>query len=217
MSDTTVVYYTDGSLDKEIEEFCVGRLIEAAYFHRTICVSQKPIGFGDINICVGDIGRSRLSLYKQILYGVAIADTKYIALAEHDVLYTSEHFNWTPPTDRKFYYNINHWLVDWNTGQYAYSRRKVLSMMIADKNLILRAVKDKISLLEKNKETSKDFGKNPKSYRAVAFRTAVSNLDIRHENNFSRRPKSNNRCYNIFYWGKFEGHRNEQNDPVFDR
>lgn len=210
MIDTSIIYYTDGALQQNIMNLCWDNLIKAAKDKPIITVSQKPIDFEGTasNICVGEIGRSLISLHKQIMLGCEAADTKYVALAEHDILYHSEHFDWIPPTDKKFYYNINHWLVDWETCEYFYSRRKVISMMLANRKLVLRAVRDKIRLLEEGEKVDKDFGKNKKSYRAVAFRTGKPNIDIRHSNNFSRTPKSNNHCYNIFWWGKFDKVKN---------
>lgn len=206
MNETSIIYYTDGALQEDIRDLCWYNLRQAAAEKPIIVVSQKPFeleGYTN-NICVGEIGRSLISLHKQIMIGCEAADTKYIALAEHDNIYSSEHFEWMPPTDKKFYYNINHWLADWNTGEYSYARRKVLGMMIANRKLVLKAVRSKIERLEAGLDPiGKDFGKNPKSYRAVAFRTRTPNLDIRHDSNFSRKPKSGNRCYNIFHWGKF--------------
>lgn len=226
-SELTIVYYTDNASDSELLKFCQNKLIESSEGRQIISVSQKPIDFG-FNICVGDIGRSHLSLFTQILRGVEAVKTKYLALVEHDCLYTPEHFNWIPPKDDKFFYNVNHWLVDWQSGMYSYFRRKVLSMLIANTELTLKAAKDKVSMLEMGAlirkgqpgacefgvcddrvayvdylASMKDFGKEIGSYRAEAFRTVNPNLDIRHKNNFSGNRRGRSRCYEIPYWGKF--------------
>ncbi len=228
--DTTLVYYTDNNLDAAIMNLCQKTLIKAAEGKKIIAVSQKPIEFGDVNICVGDIGRSHLSLFKQILAGVEAVKTKYVALAEHDCLYVKEHFNWTPPKEDKFFYNVNHFFVDYKTGMYSYHRRKVLSMMVAHIDLTLRAAKDKVTMLESgalirkgqpgacefgvcdNRKafiayiaSLKDFGKEIGSYRAEAFRTQIPCLDIRHGNNFSGNRRARDRRYELPYWGKFKG------------
>lgn len=57
-----------------------------------IAVSQKPQDFGDVRLCIGEIGRSWLSLFKQQDIGIAAATTPIVAFAEHDVLYSAEHF-----------------------------------------------------------------------------------------------------------------------------
>jgi len=235
--EITVVYYTDNSLkNKEIENLCKRSILNIGI--NIISVSQKPIDFG-YNICVGDIGRSHLSLFKQILAGVEQVTTKYVALAEHDCLYCKEHFNWIPPRDDIFYYNVNHWLVDWNTGMYSYVRRKVLSMMVANTALTLQAARDKIKMLSAGalirkgkagacefgvcdnreafvdelnaiKNMGKDFGKDINQYNAASFKTNTCNIDIRHNSNFSGGKRGKNRCYEIPYWGKFEDIINAQ-------
>jgi hypothetical protein len=234
---TTIIYYTDNILDNtELGSFCRKKLIEAADGKRIISVSQKAIDFGD-NISVGEIGRSHHSLFLQTLIGAKEAKTKYIALAEHDCLYTSEHFNWTPP-DERFYYNVNHWFVQWESGEYSYQRRKVMSNLICERNIFIRAIEEKIKMIElgakirkgqigacepgvcdnrqafidlkeeyflqqcRDNPNYKDVGKE--TFSAVAFRTELPNLDIRHGNNFSGRRRAAERTYVLPYWGKFK-------------
>lgn len=148
--NTTIIYYTDNTLEPSFEKRIQDELVKAAEGKRIISVSQKPIDFGD-NICVGDIGRSHHSLFYQTLVGAKACNTKYMALAEHDCMYTAEHFNWIPLTDDVFYYNINHWLVQWDNklaGQYSYFRRKAMSQLICNVNLYIEAVKEKLKMLE---------------------------------------------------------------------
>jgi hypothetical protein len=139
--------YTDNSLDENIANFCRDHLIVASECKPIISVSQKPIELG-MNICVGETGRSHLSMYSQIFAGVEAAKTRYIALVEHDCLYTPEHFDWIPPRDDVFYYNLNVWFVRWPTGEYHYQRRRVLSQLICGRDMCIKAIKDKIWLLK---------------------------------------------------------------------
>jgi len=149
--------YTDNSLEPKFEKRLQEELFKAAQGKRIITVSQKPMDFGR-NICVGDIGRSHHSLFTQALIGVKAAKTKYIALAEHDCMYTPEHFNWRPTNDRIFWYNVNHWFVQWGgsrSGQYSYFRRKPMSQLICTRKMFIRAVEEKISMLESGFEIRK--------------------------------------------------------------
>jgi len=251
MVDTTIVYYTDNFIDEKLFRFCQKNILEAADGKPIISVSQKPIDFGE-NICVGDIGRSHLSLYKQILAGVEKVKTKYVALAEHDCLYTKEHFNWLPPLDYKvrderFFYNVNHWLVRASDGKYTFARRKILSMMIANTELTRVSAIDKVKMIAaggmirkgqpgacefgvctpeeafvngvevcefgvcdhrveylRYLASLKDFGKDIGLRRAIAFRTEIPNIDIRHGNNFSGTRHGRDKCYSIPYWGEWK-------------
>jgi hypothetical protein len=75
-----------------------------------ISVSQKPMDLGR-NICVGDIGRSHLNIYRQALIGAKAAETPYIALAEDDILYSKSHFEIRPSSMEVFNYDINEWRI----------------------------------------------------------------------------------------------------------
>jgi hypothetical protein len=147
VSDITLIAYTDNSLDPKIAQLCQDHLVVSAQGKPIISVSQKPLQLGR-NICIGETGRSHLSMYSQILAGVEAAETKYIALCEHDILYSPEHFNYQPPVVDVFYYNLNVWFVKWSTGEYFYQRRRVLSQLICSREVALKAIQDKVWLLK---------------------------------------------------------------------
>ena len=231
MTDTTIVYYTDNQLDEFLFRKCQEFLIEAADGKRIISVSQKPIDFGD-NICLGDIGRSHISLFSQMLAGAEAADTEYVALAEHDCIYSKEHFNWIPPSDDIFYYNVNLWLVQYGghaSGMYSYMRRRVLSGLICNRELLIEAAREKLAWLKigaqirkgltgacepgvrsnqeafviNNPAITKDLGKG-EAGKAEMFRTTIPNLDIRHGGNFSGGRRAKKRRYYLEPWGNFQ-------------
>jgi len=223
--EITIIYYTDNTLEPEFEKRVQQELIKAAEGKRIISVSQKPIDFGD-NICVGDIGRSHHSMFYQILIGAQEAKTKYIALAEHDCMYTAEHFNFIPPKEDVFYYNSNHWFAEWNTkkeGLYSHfeSDRKALSQIICAKDIFIEAIKEKISMIEAGYEiqrgvagacepgvapNNKAFKGAPESaqkWKSEEFETIIPNLDIRSRKNFSGIRRGRIRQYCLPYWGSF--------------
>jgi hypothetical protein len=158
-NDCSIIYYTDNSIDgTELQKKVQERLEMAAEGKPIISISQRPISFGR-NIIVGDIGRSHHSLFTQVLVGAEAATTKYVALAEHDCMYTPEHFNWTPLNDTTFWYNVNLWFVEWRGGDhdglYSYQRRKCMSSLICDRRLLIAALKEKILMLESGFEIRK--------------------------------------------------------------
>lgn len=151
--DLTVIYITDNVLDEHIAVACKYHLLKALGDKRLITVSQKPLDFGD-NICVGDIGRSGFSISRQIKVGLDHTDTKFIAIAEHDCIYHEEHFNWIPPDEKNFYYNISCWLLQYNNrkhlewnGMFSYRWRRVQSQLITSREQMLDAMERKISIL----------------------------------------------------------------------
>ena len=160
-SDTTIIYYTDNRLDDEIMSVCQRHLLRSANGHHIISVSQKPMDFGE-NICVGDIGRSWLSLYKQLYEGVRHAKTKYVAMAEHDCIYSEEHLNWIPPRDDTFYYNDHCWLLQWKSnkpkldGMFSYwPGRYALSQMIGSTEVMRRTIDKRLDILDKGRGLAK--------------------------------------------------------------
>ena len=153
--DKTIIYITDNSLDPVLMNKCQEHLLKVAEDIPIVSASQKPIDFGH-NICLGEIGRSWMSLYKQQLAALREAKTKYISIAEHDVLYTREHLEWTPPRDDVFYYNENCWLVQWGgnhpelNGMYSqyWGQRLALSQLVCNRELHISAIEERLYMFE---------------------------------------------------------------------
>ena len=102
MNDLTVIYYTNNREKPEFAQRIRESLLESIDGLPLISVSQKPLDFGE-NICVGDVGSSTQNTFRQIQIGAMAATTKFIATAEADCLYPSEHFKFRPPTDDRIY------------------------------------------------------------------------------------------------------------------
>jgi hypothetical protein len=150
----TIVYLTDNTLDDRIAGLCRRKLVEVAGDVPIVSVSQKPIDLGK-NVCVGEIGRCWLSLYKQLLAGCQTAQTDWIVIAEHDCLYTREHVNYTPSDPSVFWYNDNRWLVQWGgnhpelNGMYSWwSGSLALSQLIGNRELLYECTAERVRFLE---------------------------------------------------------------------
>ena len=152
----TILYLTDNTLDRKISAKCKKNLLKQAGDIPIVSVSQTPIKFGK-NICVGKIGRSWLSLYKQLYAGLKEVKTKYVVICEHDCLYEKEHLNFIPPKDDVFYYNRNEWLLQWGgnhpelNGMYSYwANRYCLSQLVCSRDLFLNWVENILLILGEN-------------------------------------------------------------------
>ena len=151
----TILYLTDSSLDPEILDLCQRVLIREAGDTPIISVSQEPIDFGE-NVCVGKIGRSWKSLYTQMLAGLEKITTDWAVIAEHDVLYTSEHLHHEPDDKDVFWYNANCWLVVGPGGNhpelygmYSYwPKRYALSQLIAPRQLLHDSTTEILGLID---------------------------------------------------------------------
>ncbi len=230
MDDLTIVYYTDNHLQEPLFSICQERLRAVAHGRPIISVSQKPIDLGD-NICLGEIGRSYNSYYRQILAGALAAKTKWVATVEHDCLYTPEHFTYVPSDENIFWYNINVWYKD-DKG-FSYYCRKAQSMMIAERGMLVDAISEKLlqtetdypsrgrakytcepgvcdsrpEFIEAKKAWCEKHNKSYREFKSKGFRTELPNIDIRHSSNFSRpgsyKLASGHRD-SLPYWGKLD-------------
>lgn len=144
--DVTVLYLTDSVLDSYLAEKCREYLLKAVCGKKIISVSQKPLDFGE-NICVGEIGRTGLTFDKQIYEGAKNIKTRFVAVAEHDCIYPSEHFDFIPKDDVNFWYNMNVWFMQYNNpnhpelnGMFSYwPGRKAHSQLICNAERYLQA------------------------------------------------------------------------------
>jgi len=154
MAETTILYLTDSALDPWLAGRCRELLLEASGALPIVSVSQEPLDFG-LNICVGAIGRSGLSLERQLYEGLQRVETHWVAVAEHDCVYSREHFAWTPPDDEFFYYNDNAWLCQWHNpnhphmdGMYSYiGGRRAQSQLICNTERFRKASGEKLGIL----------------------------------------------------------------------
>lgn len=158
MKDLSIIYYTANYLDDTNPYFLENtknQLIKAADGLPIVIVSQKPTMFGpnSTNVVVGDIGRSHLNIYKQILIGCKAASTKYVAMAEDDILYSWEHFHsdhYLPPEDT-FMYDMNKVSLFTWTKPPVYSfrhNRMVVNQLIAPREMLIEAMEERFKRLE---------------------------------------------------------------------
>lgn len=153
----TILYLTDNSLEEELAVTCRRKLVQASREVKDlpiVAVSQRPIPLVK-NVCVGEIGRSWMSLYRQLLAGLDAVETDNVVICEHDCLYTAEHLTWQPPSPDTFYYNANHWLVQWHgnhpemEGMYSYwPKRTALSQLVCSAALLRQATEEVMQLLD---------------------------------------------------------------------
>jgi len=146
MTDLTILYYTDSTLP--------GPFAEAVRKHLAICaekaggipiisVSQQPLKFGE-SICVGQVGRSYRNILWQIERGAVETTPQYVALCEHDVLYSPEHFALRPPAGGVvFDQNRHRALID--AAMYSLCRGgRSMQLVIADREVLLANLRAKI-------------------------------------------------------------------------
>ena len=217
-TDKGIVHLSEPSLDDEIADLCKWSLKHEANGMPIVWMKQSRTW-----------KRNWVSLYRQLLAGLSRLTTKYVSIAEHDCLYSQEHLAWIPPEDDVFYYNENHWLLQWKStrpeldGMFSRrAKRYALSQIACNRELLLRTVAKRLELIAVNIVPEGEFGAMQLKYfaesgrpvhlqdffkdkqKADMFKTECPNVDIRHSKNFSGPKRGKKRCYRIPYWGTLE-------------
>jgi hypothetical protein len=201
-----VIYYSDNRLDKSSINIESRKSILASGLPIVSC-TLKPIDFGK-NIVLENMERSYPTMVDQILTALKALDTKYVFFCEHDVLYHPSHFDFTPPRDDIYYYNVNNFR--WWFGHdmaISYDGLTSLSSLCCNRELAIKHYELRKRVIEEmglDKVRSREprwarrFGYEPGTKRKgnggftdethIKRRSEFPNIDIRHYGTFSR-PK----------------------------
>ena len=160
MNDLTIIYYTANSNKKKFMKNTQKYLLKAAGSTPIIAVSFKPtiIGNNCRNICIGKQKRSNYMIYLQVLIGTREARTKYIAMAEDDMLYHPSHFTYRPADDKTFSYNTNKWSIfSWiNPPFFSYRITKLMNSLITTKKALIKTLEERHAIYSSLKEMPHD-------------------------------------------------------------
>lgn len=235
MNNLTVIYYTSNYLDEHNPYFLNNTkeaLLKAAGDLPIIIVSQKPTMFGknSKNICLGDIGRSHLNIYRQMLIGAKEAETDYIALAEDDIFYSYEHFhnNYIGKWPDVMLYDMNKLSLFTWTKPPVYSfrhDRMVVNQLIAPRLRFIDALEERFERVREMMEDGKkeeqiikywgDLGRyedilGVTVQKTKTFMCTCPSIVFSHENAFgylnhgSRKRLGDLRILEVPYWGRAE-------------
>jgi hypothetical protein len=100
-----IIYYTDNRLGEPIFSIVQKQLLKIGL--PIVSVSLKPIDFGQ-NIVL-NLQPGVITMFRQILTALEASTSDVIFFCEHDVLYHPSHFDFEPPRNNVFYYNVNIW------------------------------------------------------------------------------------------------------------
>ena len=202
MEEKSIIYYTDNRLRESIFSLTQKYIKESGL--PIVSCSLKPIDFGK-NIVLENRERSYPTMAEQILMALEASDSKYVFFCEHDVLYNKSHFDFIPPRDDIYYYNINNWRW-WfgHTTAITYNGLTSLSSLCCNRELAIRHYEYRLKLIEKwglDKIRSREprwarkFGYEPGTKKRrrggitnedhIKRRSELPNIDIRHVGTFS--------------------------------
>lgn len=216
-NDLTVIYYTANVISDYFADNIWAQLVKS-FFGSIITVSKKPMPNCGKNIVV-DLPRHHLSIYKQALIGAKVAETKYIALVEDDVLYSAEHFKHRS-SPGKFAYNMNTWnIFTWSDPPIFSAKlggRINLNGLICERDLFIEAMEERFKKYPNYDEVDLRSWAEPGKYEnhlgvtvreREAFHTNPPNIVFSHETALSfenlgiRKRVGEVRANEIPYWG----------------
>jgi len=192
----SMIYYTTNRLDERIMTTVQQQLLRVGL--PIICVSLEPIeGFGK-NIVMTNKRPSIMNMYSQIVAGLRHAETDFVFLCEHDVLYHPSHFELVPSESDVYYYNTNVWRWRWPEDHFiTYDHLVSLSGLCVNREFLLRHYRHRLDLIQvkgwtdgRNPRWARRMGHEPgKSKKrggiadepSVEWRSEHPNLDIRHK------------------------------------
>lgn len=187
-----LVYYTDNRLDNDPVGHAV-RARLAAMGLPIVCVSLRPLAFGDRNIVL-TAERGHLTMFRQILAGLEALDTEVAFLVEHDVLYAPEHFAFTPPRPDTFYFNQHRWQVSARDGRAVHYLASQTSGCCAYRTLLVEHYRKRVAHVEAHgwdRNLGYEPGTNRRSraidpHGSATWMSAVPNIDVRDVGNLSK-------------------------------
>lgn len=144
------LYYTCNSHDPLLEEAARANLKRSTNGHEIGCVSLQRTDFGDWTIVL-DREKSGGTMHYQILAGLERSTADYVFLCESDVMYSPNHFDFTPPDDSTVYYNTNVWRVRWSDGHAVRTDNlQQVSGICANRQFLLGHYRKRVELIEAN-------------------------------------------------------------------
>lgn len=162
-SDLTVIYLTVNQMPSPWTKFHGEHLLRATDGRPMIVVSAEPIDLRRPNteylIQTGPF--CAWNVYRQLLRGAKLADTKYVAVAEDDTLYPARHFNDFRPPDDAVAYDMSRWSVfSWVEKPYFSAiRRHGNFAMIGPRQLVIDAIEERESKYPNGKDWSGEIGR----------------------------------------------------------
>lgn len=176
-----IIYYTHNELDGKLAEK-VRKNLKNISDKKNIPItstSLKPIDFGDNHVVKMKKGLD--AYFTQIITALAKSTADIVYFCEHDVLYSMEHFDFTPPED-KFYYNQNFWrlrpdgfAVHWDANQ--------VSGLCGHRKTLLEFYKKRF---EEIRQKGFDRRYEPEGRTAETWQSTKPNIDLRFGNTMTK-------------------------------
>ena len=120
-------------------------------------------------------------MFREILAGLEASTADIVFHVEHDVLYSSSHFNFVPPKKDKFYYNHNWWSIRLDDGFAVHWDANRVSQLCAYREHLISYYRERIKQIEAEgfNRSYEPGSRDPSQYEV--WRSEQPNVDIRHK------------------------------------
>lgn len=218
MDDLTIIYITAGQISNSFAHAVRKQLARSAREIPIISISKTPLKFG--RNLVSNYPISHIGIYQDALIGARLAETKYIAIAEDDVLYAPEHFK-KRSSPGVFAYNVSCWSI-FTWVEPAIFTHKLMGrrnhgMLICERDLYIKAMEERFAKYPDPSKVNLSIWAEPgkyerhlgvKEYPTESFYTNPTNIMFFHEQGLSfsglgtRKRLGELRAWDIPYWGE---------------
>ncbi len=177
-----IIFYTDNQLKLKLAHAVQNQLRTIGL--PIISTSLKPMVHFGKNIHV-PLKRGVMTMFTQILTALKASDADIIFHCEHDVIYSPTHFEFTPPTKDKFYYNQNFWRIRLEDGFSAHWDANQVSGLCAYREHLIAYYEKRIKEVEEKgfNRSYEPGGRDAKLYET--WMSPQPNIDIRHAGTLS--------------------------------
>jgi hypothetical protein len=165
MSDLTVIYLTCNKLPMKWVKFHREHLLRATEGRPMVCISAKPMDLERpaTAYLIQDGPFCAWNVYRQLLRGAAMAETRYVAVAEDDTLYHRKHFSDFRPQDDEVAYDMSRWsVISWMEPhkQYFSAIRKHGNFtMIGPRKLVVDTLEEREEKWPNGRDYSGEIGR----------------------------------------------------------
>lgn len=140
MRDLSVLFLTLNRLPENFSKKHFEILKEAIGDSKLLAISRVPM---ECDYLLDTEEPGYLNIYRQMLRGAKELDTEYVAIAEDDCLYPSDHFELRSDT---FLYNQHRWaLFTWDASMYSWRNRFSNATLIAPRKLLIKALEERFA------------------------------------------------------------------------
>lgn len=136
-SAAAILYYSDNQADPALLAAVRRHLRRAAGDVPIVAVTLGPTEDWGAERVILPLDRGYLTMARQILAGLKLADGDVVFFAEHDCLYPPGYFDHRPSSAAVYAYAGHTWKVDWQTGRALHYKMEQLSGLCADRALLL--------------------------------------------------------------------------------